>query len=152
MNQKIRQQLAPNCIKFKLPHVEEAIKHKFFDCLDTSEFRISDTETYINIPTIFLGKEVVFQKNVSINRTVYPYAVALNKKYLRIHNEDLELWSTFAELVEGKAAEPMISIGGDPLLYNNKTKNFTCGCKTINLNLAERIFKFLGEHLDYDIC
>ncbi len=61
------------------------------------------------------------------------------------------MFHSVVKIIDGTPVDPPINVNGDELEYDEVDKTFTVGCKTINHDLADKIFRFVGAKLGYEI-
>lgn len=145
---KTAARLAPDFVKIKFPTKEEAITNKNFHLCDSEEdiTFCDDSGNGCSFPFELLGEEMTARKEFN------GYVKKDGDKYvLDIPTEEVEMFHSVVQIIDGAPLDPLISISGDVLKYDEENKLFSVGCKRINHDLADKIFKFIGAKLGYEI-
>lgn len=145
---KTAARLAPGFVKIKFPTKEEAIANKnFLSCNIEEDITFCDDDgNECSFPFEILGKEITVEKKYG------GYIKKDGDRYiLDIPSDQVEVFHTAIKIIDGTPADPPINITGDDLEYDEECKTFMVGCKTINHDLADKIFRFVGAKLGYEI-
>lgn len=145
---KTAARLAPGLVRIKFPTIQEAVVNKnFFSCDIENEIVFCDDEgNECALPFENLGKEIVALKQFG------GYIKKDGDKYtLDIPSDEVEIFHTVVKIIDGIPVDPPINVNGDDLEYDEECKTFTVGCKTIHHDLADKIFRFIGAKLGYEI-
>ena len=144
---KTSARLAPGFVKIKFPTKEAAVANKNFHSCNIEEDIIfcDDEGNECTFPFEILGKEVIASTEFG------GYYKKEDEYTLDISSNEIEVFHTVIKITEGLPLNPPINITGDDLEYDEDHKCFTVGCKTINHELADKIFKFIGAKLGYEI-
>ena len=105
----------------------------------------------IEIPFIYFGRNVEFEKSDEGYDISPKNKNLLEDIFLGYEKSELEFLHNLVTVVKGSIIEEPISIQGDELEYDEISEKFTCGCKTIDLKKADKIFRYLGRILGYEI-
>lgn len=145
---KYAARLAPGFVRIKFPTKEEAITNKNFHFCDSEEdiTFCDDSGNECSFPFELLGEEMTALKEFN------GYVKKEGEKYvLDIPPDEVEMFHSVVQIIDGTPIDPPINISGDSLEYDEKNKLFSVGCKRINHDLADKIFKFIGAKLGYEI-
>lgn len=145
---KTAARLAPGFVKIKFPTLQEAVANKNFHSCNIEEEIVfcDDDGNECTLPFENLGKEIVALKQFG------GYIKKDGDKYIvDIPSDKVEMFHSIVQIIDGDPIDPPLNIHGDGLEYDEESKTFTVGCKTINHDLADKIFRFIGAKLGYEI-
>lgn len=138
-------------VTVKFPTFEQIIKMDEFDGVDGAsspeniyvKVESTDGHTYFSFSADSLGKNVVLHKTEDGGYT--------DGENFVIDYDEVALFHKIVKIVDGVPVNEPIDIEGDFLIYDKESKVFECGCKTIDLKQADKVFRFIGGVLGYTI-
>jgi hypothetical protein len=138
-------------VTVRFPTFEEIIKMEEFDGVDAGgtpeniyiKVQSTDGHVYFSFTADALGKSVVLTKTRDGGYS--------DDKEFTINEDEVRLFHKVVKVLAGTPVDPPIDIDGDSLTYDKASKVFECGCKRIDLESADEVFRFIGGILGYTI-